>query len=121
MRLRVLAAAALMLASASASAAPVLVSGLGPTSPLGVALAPVGRVVSLVTGLVVGGSQLLVVPALPAVHLPGLVPLPAVPIPVTSMLAGLDAIPTTVKLLEGIAPLAVAVPIPVVTPIFLNF
>ncbi|TDU31439.1 hypothetical protein DFR24_0808 [Panacagrimonas perspica] len=115
MRLRVLSAAALLLVSAHASAAgPVGLNGL---------LAPVDRLVSsVVTGLLgTNHGQLLVLPALPAVALPGLVPLPAVPIPATQILAGLDAIPTTVKLMQAFAPLATAVYIPVVTPIFLNF
>lgn len=113
MRLRVLSAAALMLVSAHASAA----------SPLAGVLAPVDRLVSsVVIGLLgTNHGQLLVLPALPAVGLPGLVPLPAVPIPVTTILAGLDAIPTTVKLMQAFAPFATAIPIPVVTPIFLNF
>jgi len=116
MRLRVLSAAALMLVSAHASAATAL-PGLG-----GV-LAPVDRLVSsVVIGLLgTNHGQLLVLPALPAVALPGLVPLPAVPIPVTTILAGLDAIPTTVRLMRAFAPFATAVYIPVVTPIFADF
>lgn len=133
MRFRILSAAVLMAASASASAAqPIgLISSITlPTLPgIGTLVIPLPALVApnlpllgsgglpALDNLLGGNGH----PALPQLTLPGLLPLPAVPIPVTDILASFNAIPILVSSMQAFAPLALAIPIPVVSPIFANF
>lgn len=68
-----------------------------------------------------GNHLLPPLPALPSLALPGLVPLPAMQLPVGDLLASVNGVPTLIQGMEALAPLATAIPIPVVSPLFANF
>ncbi len=133
MRLRSLSALVLMTASASASAIdaiPLLSIVTGPSIP-GIGALPLG---ALPAGLLGGAGGIPALPgvgslsgfngrlpAFPAVSLPGLLPLPALPIPVTQIALGLGGYDMLFGTLEGLAPFASQLPVPAVATMFSNY
>ena len=136
MRLRTLSALVLMTASASASAVdaiPLLSAITGPSIP-GLGALPLGALPAGLLGAPGGlpalpgigslggfGAAGLRLPALPAFALPGLIPLPALPIPVTQMTLNLGGYDMLFGTLEGLAPVASQLPVPAVATMFSNY